>query len=61
MWRFPCSAGWEFNPAFFRKGIKRPYTLLKSREKYITAFVSLNGNPVDKKVFKILEEFLCRI
>lgn len=55
--------GCDYNPAFFRKGKKRPLSILQSSKKYQKAFLNL-GNLAEcdsEEVMKILEEFVCQL
>lgn len=60
---FHALTGCDYNPAFFRKGKKKPFTILESSEKYQRAFVGLgNLNASNsKQVFATIEEFVCRL
>ena len=59
---FHAFKGCDFNPAFFRKGKKRPFTTLQSSEKYIRAFTDLGAFPnCVESTLAIIEEFLCQI
>lgn len=59
---FHALTGCDQNPAFFRKGKKRPYSILLKNENFIAALSDLSKYPsVDDTIFAILEEYVCRI
>lgn len=57
--------GNDYNPAFYRKGKKRPFNILQKNPKFQTAFIQLlRGRAeltVTSEVFQIIEEYVCRI
>lgn len=59
---FHALTGCDFNPAFFRKGKKRPFHLLRNSEKYVDALTNPSKYPdCDNAVFETVKEFVCRI
>lgn len=60
---FHALTGCDFNPAFFRKGKKRPFLLLRNSDKYMDALTNLSKyrDGVDEEVFNEVEEFVCRM
>lgn len=60
---FHAFTGCDYNAAFFRKGKKRPYKLLKSSADFQEAFKGLSRINEDncKDIFDKIEEFLCHL
>lgn len=59
---FHAFTGCDFNPAFYRKGKKRPLTILEKSEKYIDAFIKISDlNNVFEDNFEIIQEYTCEI
>lgn len=67
---FQIFTGNDFNPAFFRKGKKRPFTILKNNVAFQKAFVKLINLPANQLLkddgtfsdhLKTIEEFVCRM
>lgn len=58
--------GNDYNPAFFRKGKKRPFSILKKNKKFQEAFIQLlrienTALTTSNEVFQIIEEYVCRV
>ncbi|XP_050505694.1 uncharacterized protein LOC126883969 [Diabrotica virgifera virgifera] len=58
--------GNDFNPAFYRKGKKRPFAILKKKQSYQDAFMQLLETvpkylDTEHEVFKSIEEYVCQI
>lgn len=61
---FHALTGCDFNPAFYRKGKKKPLHLLRKSPKYISALMNLSQLSVEDLEdydFSEVEEFVCRI
>lgn len=58
---FHALTGCDYNPAFYRKGKKRPLKLLESSERYQKACSDLGDYRNNPSVFMLLEEFICRV
>lgn len=59
---FHALTGCDFNPAFFRRGKKRPFTLLTNNKKYSQALKELKNYPhCNESTFSDVEEFVCRM
>lgn len=59
-------AGNDYNPAFFRKGKKRPFSILKKNKNFQEAFIQfLQGEHTAlatwNEVVQIIEEYVCRV
>ncbi|KAK4873797.1 hypothetical protein RN001_013157 [Aquatica leii] len=59
---FHAFTGYSFNPAFFRKGKKRPFSIMKNSEDFAECFMQLS-KPSEKREdsFGKIEEFLCQM
>lgn len=57
--------GNDYNPAFYRKGKKRPFDILKKNEKFQEAFLQLHSERAEltesSEIFQVLEEYVCRL
>lgn len=58
--------GNDFNPAFSKKGKKRPFAILKKNNSFQDAFIELlrtspNTFTTTDNTFKVIEEFVCRM
>lgn len=57
--------GNDYNPAFYRKGKKRPFDILKKNTKFQEAFIQLHSGRAElttsSEVFRVLEEYVCRL
>lgn len=58
--------GNDYNPAFYRKGKKRPFNILKNNAKFQTTFLQLLRSrhtelTTSSDIFKVIEEYVCRI
>ncbi|XP_053954504.1 uncharacterized protein LOC128860783 [Anastrepha ludens] len=61
---FHALTGCDYSPAFYRKGKKRPFQILKKSPEYQNAFIELgNINSIATKthIFKMLEKFVCEM
>ncbi|CAH0562924.1 unnamed protein product [Brassicogethes aeneus] len=60
---FHALTGCDFNPAFFRKGKKRPLSILKGSEMYQKSFIDLANlaQCETQQVIQNLEEFICHL
>ena len=59
---FHAITGCDYNPSFYRKGKKRPLTILRQSDEYRKAFSDLGENNVNiDAVFKKLETFVCHL
>jgi hypothetical protein len=57
---FHAFTGCDYNPAFFRKGKKRPFKLLAKYEEFQKAFASLGDTSIDMEdTFAKIESFVC--
>lgn len=58
--------GNDFNPAFYRKGKKRPFAILKNNVQFQEAFINLIQSvpsqvTTSSAIFKLIEEYVCRM
>lgn len=62
---FHAFTGCDFNPAFFNKGKKRPFTLLKKNTEYQQAFATLGEENLTEdqlqELFNIIQHFTCQL
>lgn len=60
---FHAFTGCDFNPAYFKKGKKRPSTILEKSPQFITTFSNMHNYPdIDKDdIFDTLEKFVCEL
>ncbi|KAJ0182027.1 hypothetical protein K1T71_002749 [Dendrolimus kikuchii] len=62
---FHAFTGCDFNPAFFNKGKKRPFTLLKNNTEYQQAFATLGEENLTEELlqelFNIIQHFTCQL
>lgn len=62
---FHAFTGCDHNPAFFNKGKKRPFSILKKNNAYQEAFATLGDNNLAKnetsEIFDVIQKFTCEI
>ncbi|GBP33556.1 hypothetical protein EVAR_28711_1 [Eumeta japonica] len=64
---FHAITGCDYNPAFFKKGKQRPFSILKKNKEYQQAFLTLGTlNLIDdvdeeERVFNIVQKFICDV
>ncbi|CAG9771355.1 unnamed protein product [Ceutorhynchus assimilis] len=60
---FHAFTGCDFNPAYFKKGKKRPFTVLQNSPQLINVFSNMHKYPdIDKNyIFDTLEKFICEL
>src|SRR5699024_301937 len=60
---FHALTGCDYNPAFYRKGKKRPFNLLKTSKKFQKALINLSRlkDSNFNNVVESIEEFICRL
>lgn len=62
---FHAFTGCDFNPAFFNKGKKRPFTLLKKNIEFQRAFATLGQDNLTEdqlqQVFNCIQKFICQL
>ena len=62
---FHAFTGCDFNPAFFNKGKKRPFTLLKKNVEFQQAFATLGEENLTEdqlnEVFNSIQKFTCQL
>jgi len=57
---FHAFTGCDYNPAFFKKGKKRPFQILAKNEEFQQAFASLGDTGIDiDNTFAKIEAFVC--
>lgn len=64
---FHAITGCDYNPAFFKKGKQRPFSILKKNKEYQQAFLTFGTlNLIDdvdeeERVFNIVQRFICDV
>ncbi|XP_045502594.1 uncharacterized protein LOC123706337 [Colias croceus] len=58
--------GNDYNPAFFRKGKKRPFSIFKKNKNFQEAFIQLLRSDhtvltTSNEIVRIIEEYVCRV
>lgn len=59
---FHAFTGCDFNPSFFRKGKKRPLSIMRKSAYFTESFMQMS-NPSDNRqdIFARIEEFICQV
>lgn len=59
---FHAFTGCDYNPAFFKKGKKRPFSIMEKSEEFTECFIQLS-QPSEKRLdfFDKIQEFLCNV
>lgn len=55
---FHAFSGCDYNPAFFKKGKVRPFSILKRSPEFLKAFYDMNTDNADE-IFATIEKFVC--
>ncbi|CAG4966659.1 unnamed protein product [Parnassius apollo] len=60
---FHALTGCDFNPAFYRKGKRKPWELYSAKEDFQEAFIALQSPDSDnyESAFTTLEDFVCKM
>lgn len=59
---FHAFTGCDFNPAFFRKGKKRPFSIMAKSNDFIECFIQMSKSLEDRdNIFERIEEFVCHM
>ncbi|XP_017472207.1 PREDICTED: uncharacterized protein LOC108363375 [Rhagoletis zephyria] len=59
---FHAITGCDFNPAFFRKGKKRPYLMMTKNKEFVNSFIAMSTSSESREdLFDKIQEFVCRL